>query len=490
MSNPLEILQGLEPALLWQRFGEITRIPRPSKREDKMRAYVQKVAEEHSWPVATDAAGNVVISVPASPGKEKASVVVLQAHLDMVCEQNSDSKTRPDRDPIVLRVDGDLVGAVGTTLGADNGIGVAAALAAAADETVVHGPLELLFTIDEETGLTGAKTLDTTLISGKLLLNLDSEEEGHLYIGCAGGQDTVGERKLESEHVEADWSAYELTVSGLRGGHSGCDIHLGRGNSIKILGEALAALAEKVSFRIASMKGGSKRNAIPREAVAVICFEPSMEMEAKAAIEQVQHSAAQEFHLHDGEVSVALVPLAGDVPSSVWGIDAQRDAIAVLAALPHGVVTMSQDVADLVETSTNLATIDYIDQELVIGTSQRSSREAARQDIVAQVAKTFSSHHFEVKHGDSYPGWQPNPKSELLATATAAYQHTFNIEPKVAAIHAGLECGILGDRLPGMDMISFGPTVTGAHSPDEQLSIPSVEKFYKFLTAILGELAK
>lgn len=490
MSNIPEIFNNLEPAAVWQRFGEITRIPRPSKREEKIRAYVQKVAKEQNWPAVVDAAGNVVISVPASTGKEKSPTVVLQAHLDMVCEQNKDSQTRADRDPIELRSERDWIGAVGTTLGADNGIGIAAALAVAADQATVHGPLELLFTIDEETGLTGAKQLDLKLISGRLLLNLDSEEEGHIYIGCAGGQETIGKRKLESENVSADWSAYELTVTGLRGGHSGCDIHLGRANSIKILGQALAALVERVPYRVASMKGGSKHNAIPREASAVICFDPNVEMEAQTIIEQVHHQAVKEFHVHDSDVQVALVPLAGEVPAAVWGIDAQRDAVAVLASLPHGVVKMSADITDLVETSTNLATIDYIDHELVIGTSQRSSHEAARADIVDKVAKIFTKHNFIVSHSDSYPGWQPNPKSKLLAVATDVYRQTFGAEPEVKAIHAGLECGILGDRLSNMDMISFGPTVTGAHSPDEQLLIPSVEKFYRFLAAVLEKLSK
>jgi len=489
MPNVLEILNNLEPAAVWQRFGEITRIPRPSKHEERIRNYVQKVAKEQGWPATVDTAGNVIVSVPASAGSEKSPTVVLQAHLDMVCEQNQDSQTRADRDPIELRSEGDWIGAVGTTLGADNGIGIAAALAVAADPAVTHGPLELLFTIDEETGLTGAKQLDAKLISGRLLLNLDSEEEGHVYIGCAGGQETIGERKLENENVSADWSAYELTVTGLRGGHSGCDIHRGRANSIKILGEALAALVERVPYRIANMKGGSKHNAIPREASAVILFDPSVEIDAQAIIAQAHHQAVKEFHIHDSDIQVVLRPLAGEVPSSVWGIEAQRDAVAVLAALPHGVVKMSADIADLVETSTNLATIDYFDQELVIGTSQRSSHEAARTDIVAEVVKVFTKHNFKVSHSEGYPGWQPNPKSKLLAVATEVYRQTFNTEPEIKAIHAGLECGILGDRLTKMDMISFGPTVTGAHSPDEQLNIPSVGKFYRFLGALLEKLA-
>ena len=481
-------ISGLAPADLWQRFYEISQIPRPSKKEERITAHFEQLFSRSGLKYTKDKAGNLVAKVPATKGYAKAPTVILQGHSDMVCEKNRGTQHDFDRDPIRLVRDGDWIGAAGTTLGADNGIGVAAALAVLSDPSAKHGPLEILITIDEETGLTGANQLSPKLLKGKYLLNLDSEEDGVFYIGCAGGMDTSGVFRVKTMPVPAgDHAAFSLRVSGLKGGHSGGDIHLGRGNAIKLLARALHAL-KPVSPLLSDIQGGSKRNAIPREAEAAVVFARSAEEKARAVIARCEQEFQNEFHTSDGGVRLALEP--AKMPTAVYTKPLSGKLLNTLLALPHGVVRMSADIENLVETSTNLATITSDARAIVVGTNQRSSVESAKRYIAASVAAAFRLAGAKVSHSDGYPGWQPNMQSRLLQVCRKAASGLYGREFEIKAIHAGLECGILGGKYPGLDMISFGPTITGAHSPDERVHIPAVEKFYALLKEVLRALAE
>lgn len=482
------VLENLEPKLLWEQFYNISQIPRPSKKEEKILNYLIDFCKQNAVEYCQDSTGNLLLKIPASPGKGKSITVVLQAHVDMVCEKNKDTIFDFDVDGIKFITESGWIKADGTTLGADNGIGVAAALAIALDKDSIHGPIEILLTVDEETGLTGAKTISSDFVSGKVLLNLDSEEDGAFYVGCSGGIDTMGEFIPSYETSLKDFSSFELSISGLKGGHSGLDINIGRVNAIKLFARVLNGI-RKLDFRITEINGGSKRNAIPREADATILLRDEEVNEAKRIIEKYEAAFKLENKNVDADVKVNFKKIDKTFDKAFtrqfgeWLVD-------VLLGLPHGVIQMSPDIPGLVETSTNLATVVYYNDRVFVGTSQRSSIESSKRYIADSVRAVFVLAHALVTTGDGYPGWKPDMDSQVLKISTDVYSRLFGSAPEVKAIHAGLECGLLGAKYPGMDMISFGPTILGAHSPDEKVEIKSVEKFYFLLKEILKELAQ
>jgi len=483
-----DAINGLEPKILWERFSEIAQVPRPSKKEEKIRKHMRELLDELKIKYKEDKVGNMIASVPATAGYENAPIVVLQGHVDMVCEKNNETKHDFENDPIKLVKDGDWITADGTTLGSDNGIGVAAGLALITDKDAVHGPLELLMTIDEETGLTGATNLEPGFVSGKILLNLDSEEDGAFYVGCSGGVDTIAEFNIEWNNVTEGNNFYKLIVTGLKGGHSGLDIEKGRGNAIKILGRTLNTL-ESTNYSLVSLEGGNLRNAIPREAEAIISIDKSQEENAKKIINDFQKDILNEFKTSDGGVKIVFSN--SDVKSEKVFADKFKNKILdTILALPHGVIAMSQDIKDLVETSTNVATVHTEGDILKFGTSQRSSINSANNYIARNVRAIFNLAGAKTSTNDGYPGWKPNLDSAILKISKTVYKELFNSEPEIKAIHAGLECGILEGKNPGMDMVSFGPTIEGAHSPDERVNIPAVEKFYNLLKGILKKVAE
>jgi dipeptidase D len=476
-------IEGLKPELVWKYFAEICAIPRPSKHEEKMTAYVLNKAKELGLEAKKDKYGNVVVKKPASPGREHVRMVCLQGHLDMVAEKNKDKVHDFLKDPIELVRKGNVLMANGTTLGADNGIAVATNLAIMEDRSLEHGPLEFLFTVDEETGLTGASNLQPGFIESKTLLNLDSEEEGSIYVGCAGGRDTTSTWKLAVDNAPRDTMPAIVSVKGLKGGHSGLEIDKGRGNAVKILNRALLEL-DNLGGRIASMNGGNKHNAIPREAEALVFIPKRKWKAAAAAIENFNTIAKAELATVDPDLTVSISE-ASVKKAKVFKKKLQDLVLKTIAGMPHGVIKMSADIPGLVETSTNVAVIRTEKTKLVLVTSQRSSVMSELDEIQQSVAAISELGGARVKTGDGYPGWKPNLDSEILKVAKATYKQLYGKEPEIKAIHAGLECGIIGERMQGMDMISFGPTLEGVHSPDEKIYIDTVEKFWNFLLAVL-----
>ena len=484
---PKTAIEGLSPKLVWERFYEISQAPRPSKQETKIREYLKQFAASRNLNFKEDETGNIVIKIPASKGFENAPVVILQGHVDMVCEKNKNTVHDFENDPIKLIRDGDWIKADGTTLGADNGIGVAASLAIAEDNSFVHGPLEVLCTVDEETGLTGVNNLQPGFIEGRMLLNLDAEEDGAFYVGCCGGQDSMGVLQINYETGNKKFKAYKLLFGGLKGGHSGIDINTGRANAIKLLARFLNKL--DFEYRITDMTGGSKRNAIPRESEVEIFFDEKNEKEMNSCIEEFIADYLKEYKKNDGGLKIELVK-KGKESEKVYSADFTKKLINTLLSLPHGVIAISPDIEGLVETSTNLATVTVENDKLRIGTSQRSSIESAKHFVTASVKAVFElAGAEEIAIGDGYPGWQPDMQSALLKTGKKVFAKLFGKEPEVKAIHAGLECGILGGKYQGLDMIAFGPTIQGAHSPDEKVNIPDVEKFYSLLKEFLSAAA-
>jgi len=478
----------LEPKTLWKHFAGLCTVPRPSKKEEQVRAWLKETVKALGYTAEQDATGNLLVRKPGSVGHENAPTLVLQGHMDMVCEKNKETQHDFDRDPIQAYVDGDWVRARGTTLGADNGIGIAAALALLEAKDVVHPPLEILITTDEETGLTGAKGLKPGFLRGERLLNLDSEEDGVVYVGCAGGGDTVGRMKLERVDAPAGQVALQLTIGGLKGGHSGTDIDKGRGNAIVVLARLLRHLASVTELRLATVAGGSKRNAIPREAEA-LCLVPTADVQkVKNAVAEFQ--AQMKPELGSADLGLVVAAKEAEAPGKVIAPAQAARIVDALQAMPHGVLRMSPDIANLVETSTNLATVNVEGDELVVGTSQRSLVASAKQATIDQVCAAMRLAGFEPKVGEGYPGWKPNLASKVLAEFKAAWKELHGEEPKVLAIHAGLECGLIGETFPKMDMISIGPTIVDAHSPDERLNIAASQRFWTALVKLLGQLAK
>jgi len=483
---------NLEPQGLWRHFDEIRKIPRPSKHEERIAAHVVAWAEGRGFKVRRDAAGNVVVEVPATEGFEGAPTVVLQGHLDMVAEKNQDVAFDFMKDAIETRIVDDYVYATGTTLGADNGIGVAAAMAVADDPEAAHGPLELLMTVDEETGLTGAMQLDPSLLHGRTMINLDTEEDGALYIGCAGGADSTCTFTVSRTFASMATAPFQLTVRGLRGGHSGVDIHENRGNAIKFLARALnAARSSGVDFELVSLAGGSKHNAIPREADAVLRLPKPLEKTFRDAVAATAAALRIEFGEIDPNQKLEVKALDDtDELRRVFN-RADRDRVLdALLACPHGVLAMSRAVPGLVETSNNLAVIVTEGDTVRLTISHRSSVAPSIRAVSEQVAAVFRRAGAEVESHDGYPGWAPNPKSPVLLTALRVYERELGRKPAVKAIHAGLECGLIGEKFPGMDMVSMGPQIESPHSPDERVQISTVGTFYRLLKAVLAELAK
>jgi len=480
-------IEGLQPELVWKYFAEVARIPRCSGNEAAISRYVLATAKKLGLAARTDGVGNVVVKKPASPGREQARSVVLQGHLDMVGEKNKNKVHNFEKDPIELVRKENVIMADGTTLGADNGIAVAANLAIMEDRSLEHGPLEFLFTVDEERGLTGAKSLVPDALESRILLNLDSEEDGELYVGCAGGRDTSASWPLAFDAAPARSRAALLKVAGLRGGHSGLEIDKGRGNALKILNRIILGL-ENFGVRVAGIEGGNKRNAIPREAEARVFVPEKTWDQAAVAVARWHQTVAGELATVDPGLEISLTPLKGVRNGKVIKSALQKKFCRTISALPHGVIRMSPDIPGLVQTSTNVAIISTGKKAIRVETSQRSSVASEIDEICQTVANVFGLGGAEVSGSDGYPGWKPNLDSEILKIAQETYRSLYGQTPAVKAVHAGLECGIIGEKFPGMDMVSFGPTLQGVHSPEERIHIDTVERFWKFLLAVLANV--
>ena len=477
----------LQPTPLWRHFDTILTIPRGSKNEERMCHYIVEVAQRHGLDHQMDDAGNMVVRKPGSAGHESAPITILQSHLDMVNEKNANVEHDFMTDPIIPRMNGDYLTATGTTLGSDNGIGVATMLALMEPADLIHGPLELLFTIDEETGLTGALQLDVRLLRGRQLINLDSEEDGIVYVGCAGGADSTLTLGLSTARTASSTLTINIALRGLKGGHSGCDIHLQRANAVKLLARTLAAARRNISFRLASFEGGSAHNAIPREACACVVIDTNARNELLAAVKAEFTAIQDEYRPADPamQLTVNEVPQLDDA----WDKETSETVLRLVNGLPHGVVTMSHDIPGLVETSTNLATVKSHDGSLHVGLSSRSSLDSALEALQDRIRSIGLLAGAMVKESASYPGWKPNLKSRLLQVIKTVQRDTFGGDPEVKAIHAGLECGIIGKKVSGMEMVSFGPRIEFPHSPDEQVHVESVERFYRLAVATLKALA-
>ncbi|MEI7982855.1 MAG: aminoacyl-histidine dipeptidase [Bacteroidota bacterium] len=476
-------IRHLQPSRLWHYFQEICTIPRPSKKEEKMAAYLVNFAKTHKLDCKVDATGNVIISKPAMAGNENRKGVILQSHMDMVCEKNSDTAHDFDNDPVLPWIDGPWVKARGTTLGADDGIGIAASLAILEANDIPHGPVEALFTVDEETGLTGAFALQADQLKGRILINLDSEDEGQLFIGCAGGKDTVATLALESVPVPTGHIAYKASLTGLKGGHSGDDINKGLGNAVKLMNRFLWNSQHSFEIALASFNAGNLRNAIAREAFALFTVPAENMIPLLDYVKTFSREITEELHITEPGLTFTIE--SAGLPDYVLDDALQSDILDALYACPHGVIAMSREIPDFVETSTNLASIRMDDGKITICTSQRSSVESSKKDVADMVACIFYLIDAEVIQSQGYPGWKPNPDSEILRVTVDSYRRLFKQEPQVLAIHAGLECGLVGAIYPGMDMVSFGPTIKGAHSPDERLDIPSTVKFWELTLDVL-----
>ncbi|MFH1452639.1 MAG: aminoacyl-histidine dipeptidase [Armatimonadota bacterium] len=485
-----ETLLKLKPELLWKHFFEISKIPHGSGDEKAIGDYIIKVAKENNLKYKQDSVGNVVVFKQGTPGMENAKPVVIQSHLDMVCEKNKDIEHDFTKDPLKLELKGNLLKAKGTTLGADNGVGVATELALMEDKTIKHGPIELLFTIDEERGLTGAQNIPKDFITGKVMLNLDSEQLGVYCIGCAGGQDTVGSTKLSftKTNIENPVLIY-LDVKGLSGGHSGLDIDKGRANAIKLLGRILFKLNNSMKLDLASVEGGSRRNVIPREASAHVVVSKKDVDALAETVKNTENDMKFEYKNTDSQLKV-ICTILKDEPSKVIVNDQKNKVINLLNSFIHGPLEMSKDIPGLVETSTNLAVVRMNQDSMEIETSQRSFIESAKIAAAESVKAAFNLAQFQTNMGSGYPGWTPNAKSRLVDICKELNRKHLKADYIIEAVHAGLECGIIGEKFPGMDMISIGATFRNVHSPDEELEVDSVEPFWNLLIDLIIESGK
>jgi dipeptidase D len=483
MSNDI---RNLEPKDLWKNFYSLTRIPRPSKHEVKIQEFMIAFGKNLGLETITDEVGNVIIRKPATPGMENRKGVILQGHLDMVPQKNSDKVHDFTTDPIDAHVDGEWVKATGTTLGADNGMGVAATMAVLEAKDMVHGPVEALFTSDEETGMTGATNLKPGILKGDILINMDSEDEGELYIGCAGG--TNGNFKFNYSEVEvpAGHVACKISLTGLKGGHSGVDIHLGRGNANKVMNRFLWHAAKKHGLRLASIDGGSLRNAIPREAFAIVTVPAEQSEWLVKCLNLYEQKIRKELAAVEPDIKMEATP--ADLPKSVIDEATQKNLLDAIYACPNGVMRMSNEMPGLVETSTNLAIVKSENGQIRIQCLLRSSVDSAKDDLEQMMQCVFEMAGASYVFDGKYPGWKPNPDSAILKTMQDIYNRKFGNIPEIKAIHAGLECGILGGAYPNWDMISFGPTIRYPHSPDEKVNIATVQKFWDFLVATLKDI--
>ena len=486
MSNPFK---NIEPHKVWQYFYEITQIPRPSKNEDKIIAYLENFAKSKNLEYKKDRVNNIVIRKPASKGGENKPMVALQCHVDMVCEKNNDVDKDFLKDPIEAYIDGEWVKAKGTTLGADDGIGVAMQLAILDSDIEGIGPIECLFTVDEETGLTGANGLENDMIKSKYLINLDSEDEGQIFIGCAGGKNTLGFLPIKYQSGQ-EKNSVEVFVSGLKGGHSGDDIEKKRGNAIKLLTRIVYDLLNSnETIQLVNIEGGNLHNAIPREATAVLCYDNEDDYnKIKNIIADYQNIFKTELKISDPGVKITITKK--DITNKWLDREMAFRLIRLLYVLPHGVFAWSQDIPDFVETSTNLASIKKQDEHYIITTSQRSSLESAKENICNKVKSAFELAQANVEVNDGYPGWTPNPESYLLKLVAEETEKVLNKKPVIRAIHAGLECGLFSEKFPGLEMVSIGPEMKGVHSPDERLLIPSVKRTFDILINVLKKIDK
>ena len=488
-------IRDLEPKLIWEQFDDITRVPRPSKKEEKIIAWLVEFAKKHNIEYQTDQTGNVVMRKPATPGFESRPAVILQSHMDMVCEKNSNVEFDFENDPIETWIDGEWVKAKGTTLGADNGLGLAYAMAVLESTDIKHGPIELLCTVDEETGMTGAMALKPGVLNGEILINLDSETEGELYVGCAGGLDASASATYVPADYDKSWLCYSLAVKGFKGGHSGMDIILYRGNANKVAARVLYALMTEADVKLLDLEGGTLRNAIPREAFATV-YVPADKVEAaKAVFERVAAEIKAEYAGTDPDSEFIFKPYecaegeccGGDECKYVPEADAVRFVRAIIAC-PDGVERMSSEMPGLVETSNNLAMVKIEGGEFSVKTLMRSSVDTAKDALAKKFEAIFSLAGIQTAFAGGYSGWAPNPDSAILGTMKKVYNDLYGKEPAVMAIHAGLECGILSGAYPHWDMVSCGPTLMSPHSPDERANIPSVAKCWEFLKAVLENI--
>jgi len=478
-------LEGLEPKEIWKHFDALAKIPRPSTKETAVSEYVLAQAGHCGLEVIQDRVGNMVIRKPAHPGREAAPMVMLQGHLDMVSEKNEGTLHNFDTDPIKIVRDGDWLKADGTTLGADNGVGIAAALAVMESKSIAHGPLELVFTVNEETGLTGAAEFSGGMLKSKYYLNLDNEEADAICIGCAGGIKTIGRRKVGFRKAKAN-AALQIKVSGLKGGHSGVDIHQGRGNALRILGGVLQTLLDHHPAEIAEINGGSAQNAIPREAFAIVLVDSRKAEQLRSVIATAEAEYRADLGAFDAGLKITAEKVAS--PGKAMAQADGRVLVDLLASLPHGVLAMNPDVPGLTQNSTNLAIVSTKGQTVEIVTSQRSAIERSKCAAARMVSTIFRLAGFAVEHSGSYPGWKPEPTSDIVRKLQAVHEKTFGKPARLIAMHAGLECGVIGEKYPGMQMASFGPTIVDPHSPNERVQISTVEGFWNYLKAVLERL--
>lgn len=476
-------IKSLEPKALWSHFADLNAVPRPSKKEEQVIRFIQDFGKSLNLPTYKDKVGNVVIKKPATKGMENKKVLVLQGHLDMVHQKNTDTDFDFLTEGIAMYVEGDWVKAKGTTLGADNGLGVAAIMAILSSTDIPHPAIEALFTIDEETGMTGAMELDSSLLEGKILLNLDTEEDDEIGIGCAGGVDITAIRTYDEEDSPDHVLAYNIAITGLQGGHSGMDIHRGLGNANKLMNRLLFDAFTNFGLRISSIKGGSLRNAIPRESFATVVVDTVTNEAFKKDMDEHITAIQHEFHRLEPNLKISITPTA--VPDKVMALGVQENITKALYAAVNGVYRMSPDVDGLVETSNNIAKVSIEEGHIKIECLTRSSSKTSKWDLANALKSCFELADCEVSFSGEYPGWLPNINSEILKSVVFCYENLFKTKPKVAACHAGLECGILGEHFPEMDMISFGPNILGAHSPDERAQISSSQKFWKLLLEVL-----
>ncbi|MBI9036513.1 MAG: aminoacyl-histidine dipeptidase [Bacteroidales bacterium] len=484
MSN---VLSGLKPSALWKNFEAMCAIPRPSKNEEKIQAFAKKFGEDLNLETMVDEVGNVIIKKPSTPGMEDRLTVILQAHLDMVPQKNSDIDHDFDNDPIQPYVEDGWVKAKGTTLGSDNGIGAAAAMAILESKDIPHGPVEVLLTTDEETGMTGANGLKPGLLDGDILLNLDSEDEGELYIGCAGGVNTNVVFDYQEENVPKDYTAFKINVTGLRGGHSGLDINYGRGNACKIINKLMLD-ADKFGLKLSAIDAGSLRNAIPREAFAIVVIPNSNISGFENYIKQFADSEKEVLKESDSGLNIEIEKT--EMPASLIDIKTQTNLFKAIEKCPNGVIAMDKNMPNVVETSTNLAIIKSGDSKIEVASLQRSAVDNERDIVAKDFYDVFKNAGAKPEFSGEYPGWKPNVESAILREMKEIYNKKFGKVPDVKVIHAGLECGILGAVYTNWDMISFGPTIRNPHSPDEMVNIDTVEKFWVFLIETLKHIPK
>ena len=479
-------IRNLEPKALWNKFADLNAVPRPSKKEERVIEFMKDFGNSLGLETFEDEIRNVIIRKPATPGMENRKAIVMQGHLDMVHQKNADTVFDFDTQGIDMYVDGDWVRARGTTLGADNGLGVATIMAVLESKDIPHPAIEALFTIDEETGMTGALNLKGGILQGQILLNLDTEEDDEIDIGCAGGIDVTATRSYNEEEVPEGSVGHIITVKGLNGGHSGMDIHKGLGNANKIMNRLLFDAFENFGLQVAEINGGSLRNAIPRESVAKVIISEMFDEAYIFDMQEIINDIKAEYKTTEPNLSIEIVKC--DLPEKVMDLGVQEGIIRAIYAAHNGVYRMSADMEDLVETSNNIARVIVKDGEISVGCLTRSSVETSKFDLANALRSAFELVGCEVELSGSYPGWTPNVNSEILDTLVGIYEKQNNEKPKVVACHAGLECGILGTNYPGMDMISFGPTIHGAHSPDERASISSAQKYWKFVLEILSNI--